>query len=138
MSKRLLFLALFVLTLRAAAATLQGTVKDPSGALIAGAEVTASGTGTNGNRSVKTDALGHFSIDGLAPGQYQITVKYPGFEDAQRAVSITQDEKFSADFELKIQAQEATVEATGKRSSLANADPNYRALRDGGLVEFVR
>src|SRR5260221_2666330 len=134
----LMFTVLVVLGLPAAAATLQGTVRDPSGALVAGAEITLSFTATSETRTTKSDAQGHFSIDGLPPGEYQIAVQQPGFENAQRPVTIGKEPKVDVDIQLKIQAQETVVEVSGKRSSLANSDPNYRALRDSGITEIIR
>src|SRR5260370_1362607 len=120
------------------AATLQGTVRDPSGAVVAGAEVTISFTLSSETRTTKTDARGHFSIDDLPPGEYQITVQQPSFENAQRAVTIGKEPRVDLDIQLKIQARETVVEVSGKRSSLANSDPNYRALRDAGITDAIR
>ncbi len=105
---------------------------------MAGAEITLSFTATSETRTTKSDAQGHFSIDGLPPGEYQIAVQQPGFENAQRAITIGKEPKVDLDIQLKIQAQETVVEVSGKRSSLANSDPNYRALRDAGMTEVIR
>jgi len=45
-----------------------GTVNDPSGAVIAGANVTATNTGTGLRRSAQTNALGQYVITLLPPG----------------------------------------------------------------------
>jgi len=135
---RLFFIFVVALGLPVAAATVQGIIRDPSGALVAGAEVAISFAATAEIRTTKTDAQGHFSIDGLPPGEYQITVKQQGFENAQRAVTIGKEPKVDIDIQLKIQAQETVVEVSGKRSALANSDLNYRALRDAGITEAIR
>jgi hypothetical protein len=119
------------------AGVIAGVVRDPSGAVVARAEVTASDSASGVARSVETDAEGRFSIDNLAPGDYQVAVKAPGFEIAQRSVTVSQQSGFELNIQLTIQTQETTVEVAGKRSSLANSDPNYRALRDSGLGEAV-
>ena len=122
----------------AEAATISGTVRDPSGALIAGAEVTISNTARSETKTAKTDAQGHFSLDGLSPDEYQVTVRREGFETAQRTVMLGSEPKVDIDIQLKIQTQETTVEVQGKRSSLANSDSEYRALRDARTVEIIR
>src|ERR1700687_2192596 len=64
---------------------------------------------------------------------------HAGFEPARRDFLVENDGK-NADLviELKLQSQETVIEVGGKRSSLANSDPNYRALRDSGLGEAFR
>ncbi len=119
----------------AVAATIQGVVRDPSGAVVAKAEVTVSGAALSAPRAAQTDAQGRFSIDGLAPGDFQVRVRAPGFEQFQNSVTISQQPAVEFNIQLTIQAQESSVEVGGKRSALANSDPNYRALRDSGLAE---
>ena len=52
-----------------------GTVKDPSGAVVVGAKVTATLTATGGTRQVETDVHGAFRIPLLPPGRYQPAAK---------------------------------------------------------------
>lgn len=138
MPKSLILLLLPVLCLPAAAATIEGTVRDPSGALVAGADVTISNASSSETKTAKTDSQGRFSIDALMPGEYQLTIRREGFETAQRTVTVGQEPKLDIDIQLKIQTQETVVEVPGKRSSLANSDPEYRALREARPVEVIR
>ena len=63
---------LFALALPAAPATIQGTVQDPSGAVVPGAEVTVSTTATPEIKTVKSDSQGRFSIDVVPAGQIRV------------------------------------------------------------------
>jgi hypothetical protein len=119
----------------AVAATIQGVVRDPSGAVVAKAEVTVSGAALSAPRAAQTNAQGRFSVDGLASGDYQVSVRAPGFEQFQNSVTIGQQPAVEFNIQLTIQAQETSVEVGGKRSALANSDPNYRVLRDSGLAK---
>ncbi|HXP85191.1 MAG TPA: TonB-dependent receptor [Bryobacteraceae bacterium] len=60
-------------------AEISGTVKDPAGAVVAGADVTATQTETGVKRSVKTDAAGSFTLPNLAIGPYRLEAAAPGF-----------------------------------------------------------
>jgi outer membrane receptor protein involved in Fe transport len=60
--------------------TIQGTVKDPSGAVITGARVTATSLETGISRSSLTGADGTYHIDGLSEGAYELKVEHPGFK----------------------------------------------------------
>jgi hypothetical protein len=61
--------------------SLNGSVTDSSGALIAGADITV--TGPQGQRTAKSDALGRYAIDNLVPGYYDVTVEAPGFKKVE-------------------------------------------------------
>ena len=60
-------------------AQLAGSAKDPSGAALAGATVTAADPTKGFSRSVKTDAQGNYQILQLPPGTYSVTFDAAGF-----------------------------------------------------------
>src|ERR1700731_2763401 len=57
-----------------------GSVSDPSGAQVAGAAVVINSLATREERDLTTDAEGNFSVPFLTPGNYDLTVRAPGFE----------------------------------------------------------
>src|SRR5467141_3765115 len=57
-----------------------GSVSDPSGAPVAGAAVVIDSEATREQRDLNTDAEGNFSVPFLTPGNYELTVRAPGFE----------------------------------------------------------
>src|SRR5580698_1177526 len=59
---------------------IQGTVKDPSGAVIVGADVTATNLETGIARSTVTDGNGSYHVDGLSAGSYQLRIEQAGFK----------------------------------------------------------
>jgi hypothetical protein len=63
---------------------LQGTVKDPSGAVVSAAQVVVTGTNLVGSKQVVTDSSGYYRFANLPPGAYTLTVKAPGFETLKR------------------------------------------------------
>jgi hypothetical protein len=60
--------------------TILGTVTDPSGAVVAGANVTAKNTGTGLERSTQTSGDGSYSLPELPIGTYNVTVTQSGFQ----------------------------------------------------------
>jgi hypothetical protein len=60
--------------------TIQGTVTDPSGGVVAGATVVALGVDTGVETSRKTTDSGFFVLSPLQPGEYTVTVKADGFQ----------------------------------------------------------
>jgi hypothetical protein len=87
----------------AGTAAIEGTVKDPKGKMISGAEVRieASG-GSSWNRSVKTDAKGHYVYKGLEVGSYRVTLLLNGSVKASiNNAKIKLGEPTQLNFELK-------------------------------------
>jgi outer membrane receptor protein involved in Fe transport len=66
-------------------ATINGTVTDPSGALISGAKITATQPATGSQRTAQTSSAGLYSFSALAAGTYDVTVEAPGFKQAKFA-----------------------------------------------------
>ncbi|MBZ5618618.1 MAG: carboxypeptidase-like regulatory domain-containing protein, partial [Acidobacteriia bacterium] len=60
--------------------TIQGTVTDPSGAVVAGASVTATNVETGVETTRQTTDAGFFVLTPLQPGEYSVTVKAAGFQ----------------------------------------------------------
>src|SRR5262249_33980393 len=58
---------------------IQGTVKDPQGAVVVGATVEVSGPALIGKKEVKTDSGGYYRFAELPPGAYDIAVSATGF-----------------------------------------------------------
>src|SRR2546423_3592068 len=58
---------------------IQGTVKDPQGAVVPGAIVEVSSPALIGKKTATTDSGGFFHIEQLPPGVYSISVNAPGF-----------------------------------------------------------
>ena len=61
-------------------ATLEGTVKDTSGAVISGATVTVNEVSTGISQERKTNSNGYYRFPGLAVGQYTVEVSNPSFK----------------------------------------------------------
>jgi hypothetical protein len=60
--------------------TILGTVTDPSGAVVAGASVTAKNVGTGLERSTETSADGSYALPELQIGTYTVTITLTGFQ----------------------------------------------------------
>lgn len=90
-----------------------GYVYDPSGALIANANVTISDANHAIIRKTITDSAGAFSLAELSPGVYSVTASSPGFgEITQSEIRVLVNTETRADFHLPIAGQKKTVEVT--------------------------
>ena len=65
---------------QANAADLQGFVRDPQGAVVIGATVTARNPATNFSRNTTTNEDGYYQLISLPPGEYEVTVEAPTYK----------------------------------------------------------
>ena len=65
--------------------SIEGTVRDSSGALLAGVTVEARSPALVGTQSTVTDANGTYRFPALAPGRYELTGTLQGFSPAKVA-----------------------------------------------------
>lgn len=68
-----------------AGATLSGTVSDPSGAALSGAQVAVKNVGTGVTSNATTNPVGFYSVPNLQPGTYEITTTASGFSTNVRS-----------------------------------------------------
>ena len=61
-------------------AQLSGSVKDPSGAVLPGVEVSATQTATGARRTTVTDETGNYVLPNLPIGPYMLEASLPGFK----------------------------------------------------------
>ena len=124
----LLFLAVASL---ANADMISGRVKDPSGAVVAGARVEITGGNLTEPVVVTSDDSGRFTAPNLTAGKYSVRVVKENFDDLVMTVDLhgTADLALS----LTLAAQQTQITVTGKSSGFANSDSFYRELREIGL-----
>ena len=99
-----------------AQASLTGTAKDASGAVLPGVTVeAASPVLIEKVRSVVTDGSGRYQIVDLRPGAYTVTFTLPGFNTFKRdGIELTGSLTATVDAELRVGALEETITVTGE------------------------
>ncbi|WP_175528883.1 TonB-dependent receptor [Granulicella pectinivorans] len=94
-------------------AGIQGTIKDPSGANIAGALVTVSGSQLIGEKTANTDKSGYYRFTNLPPGSYSLTVSASGFSETKRDGILLQVGRLpSIDINLSIGSDKTVIEVS--------------------------
>ncbi|HLY15847.1 MAG TPA: TonB-dependent receptor [Bryobacteraceae bacterium] len=81
---------------------INGTVTDPTGAIIPNATVTVRNVATNAVRNVTTNAEGIYAVTNLPPGQYLVAVEQSGFSTTQKNVEIAVGGRAGVDFQLQV------------------------------------
>src|SRR5438874_8516404 len=122
-----------------ATGAITGTVQDPSGAVVAGAEVRIVNQDTGVlTRTTKTDGNGSFTATLLPVGTYTLSVTSPGFQEAKFtdiAVRITETTRMEAKLrpvavqeKIEVQAQVQTVETSTATTGQAIESRTIRDL----------
>lgn len=99
--------------------TLQGTVSDQSGALISGATVKVTNTGTNETKEFQTDSAGRFVVLFLTPGTYTVSVEAKGFNSAKEDnVKVDVSQTRAVNFSLSVGTVSEQVEVQAAATPL--------------------
>src|SRR5258708_26260042 len=120
----LLALILFARTAAAqlSGGSLSGTVSDPSGAMLAGTEITIEKLDTRETRRVTSSSSGLYSAPNLTPGTYRLTAQVPGFSTVERSgVLIEVGVSVVVDIAMTLGATEQKVEVKGETSVIETA-----------------
>ena len=116
-----------------------GTVSDTTGAVVVGAPVTLTNTGTAATRTIQSDAMGNFAFKNLEMDKYTLSVAQPGFQSATvKEIVLTAREVRRADFVLKPKSETQTVEVLDTALAVISTDVSNLAETKIGeeLVEL--
>jgi len=109
---------------QAARATIQGTIKDATGATLPGATVEVKNVATGVAQTVVADGQGRYAVPELIVGDYEVTATLQGFRTVvQRGVSLSVGAQRVLDFELQLGALEEsiTVQSTVSQVDVVSA-----------------
>jgi hypothetical protein len=112
-------------------ASITGTVRDTSNAVIPGAGVNVSNPATGLKRATATDSAGNYLVPGLPAGTYTLAVSAPGFT-TYRATSVVVNaaEKIRAD--VTLQVGQVSTELTVRGQNIGQVQTESSQL--GGTV----
>ncbi len=114
-----LFLFTGVLVAQSDRASITGTARDPSGAVVPAVEVTAINVGTSLRTTATTNDLGFYTITNLPIGQYVLTFSREGFRKyEQKGIVLNVRQVAEINATLPIGANAETVEATANAGVL--------------------
>lgn len=116
-------------------ATISGLVKDPQGAIVPHAAVTATNEATAVPTKTVTDDAGFFSIHNLPVGNYSVTVAASGFKGYTRqGIVLTTGQSLGLEIQLEIGAVSQTVQVTGAASLVQTETSDISQTTTGNSV----
>ncbi len=105
------------------AGTIEGTVADPSGAVVAGAEITLHNVVTGYSRSVVSGSDGSFRLTNIPPNPYRLEVKASGFSAFVQTLDVRNSLPVQVKATLALAGANTTVQVESAAETLEN-DPS--------------
>src|SRR5579871_1977596 len=102
---------------------INGTVTDPSHAVVPNATVNLKGLDTGSTASATTNAGGTYNFGLLRPGHYQVSVKTSGFAEVSQTVEVQVGQTSNVEIDLAVARGTETVEVSGT-APLINTEPS--------------
>lgn len=128
MSRRSIWLCSTILVITASAAlaqftaSIQGDVKDPSGAGVAKAKIELVNTATGATAVATSDESGNYSFVSLAPGRYKITAESAGFSRSEADVTLLTAQNLNVPITFKVGSTSESVVVTAEAPIVDTAD----------------
>jgi hypothetical protein len=105
--------------------TIQGTVTDPSGAPVAGADAIITNSVSAYTQSVKSGSDGGFRLVNLPPNQYRLKVTFPGFQPFSQDVAVHTQVPIQVKAALTIAGSTETVNVSASAEVLENVPATH-------------
>jgi len=147
MMKRLSIYAIFVLAIAASfgagavkaqlgnSGSIEGVVKDPSGGVIAGANVEITFPVTGYQRQTTTGSDGSFHFTNIPFNPYHLVVTAPGFNSYAEDVDVRSTVPANLQITLKVGTEIETVKVEAKGEDLVEKDPSFHTDVDTTLTD---
>jgi len=110
-------------------AAITGSVKDPAGAAIPNAQITAREVASGSVHTATTNTDGQFTLPAVPAGQYEVKIASAGFQPASRQLSVNERDHALLNTTLNVGAATETVEVTAAASAL-KAEEMKSTFRD--------
>jgi hypothetical protein len=109
-------------------ATLTGIVNDPSGAVVAGANVVLKNAESGDTRTTTTNSEGYFTFASVPVGTYNVDITAPGFQSFKiNDLALGGGEKRNVNASLQVGSTNQTVEVSGTADIITPVDSGEKA-----------
>jgi hypothetical protein len=121
---------------QAVSATILGSVKDATGAVVANAKVMLTETNTGVDRPGVTNASGTFTYANMPPGVYRVTVEVPGFKkEVRNAIGVAVDTTSRVDVVLSPGNVTETVNVTAEAAIMKTDTADISSMIDATQIQ---
>jgi hypothetical protein len=115
--------------------SIQGTITDPTGAVVSDAKITITNKGTNQSTTVTSSSSGTYNSGGLIPGDYVVRVEAPGFKTTQQTVVVQVTVTSSGNIKLEIGQGSTVVEVQGSAITVNTEQSTVQGVLTGEQID---
>jgi hypothetical protein len=116
------------------AAVLQGRIVSSSGQPVAGAQIGVLNRETRQQRGMQATSSGTYTVVGLEPGSYHVTVRMIGYAQQERDITLLVGQRATLDFTLS----ESAVALQGVEVQSQQAEPTFEVQRNDVSTPVVQ
>ncbi len=116
--------------------SINGVVKDASGAVAPGIDITVTNTATSAVFHTKTDSSGEYFVRGLDAGAYELSVQAPGFKKFSASnIRVQVNEAARVDIDLQVGSVDQTVDVSGSVETVDTTSMTLKTVIDQQRIE---
>lgn len=119
--------------------TLQGAVRDVTGAPVPAAIVEVELEGSAFRRGTSADAEGRYRLTGLPGGRYRVRVRHPGYATVADVVGVGRGEEATRNFTLRVRALviDTVTVTTNSPAVISREDTEYATEINAAAMELL-
>jgi hypothetical protein len=118
------------------AGTVAGTVADPSGAAIPGANVTIRNPVSNYQQAASTDQNGAFRFVNVPLNNYHLLVQAPGFANSERDVPVRTNVPVNLNISLAVAGAQTSIDVVAEGIMVENAPVAHNSIDQNQLMSL--
>ena len=115
--------------------SIQGTVTDPSGAVVSGAKVTITNKATGQVSSTKTSSAGTYNSGGLIVGDYTVRIEATGFKTVQLSIPVQVAVTSSGNVKLEVGQESTVVDVQGGAVTVNTEQATVQGVLTGEQID---
>jgi hypothetical protein len=120
-----------------ATGSIQGTVTDPSGAVVANAKVTITNLDTNQMRETATGSSGTFNSGSLLPGNYSVRVEAQGFSPVDDRVTVQISTTTAANIKMSLHGNAEVIEVRGGTNQVNTEQATVQGVLNAEQIDTL-
>jgi hypothetical protein len=121
-----------------ATASLQGSIKDPTGAAIPNAQIIAHNLATGEERKAVSDSAGIYALPSLPIGSYRLNVNAAGMQSiVVNGLALEVGQVAAENFTLQVESSKQVVEVTATNPVITSETTTVGAVMDSKTVQNI-